>query len=450
MGLGEFGLQPDRLAVGSHCTAHVARLAQVVTQVGVGQGDVWLEADRLLVRHDRPGQHCRVIGSAAPFLQVFAIAAQVAAVLGTAAHQVAPDRPGLRPTAASLQRVRQLVTGQLRLPCPGNRVGADCLLRLRRPYPHQHIAQRVVDRGIVRVGPRCLPQHRQPRVHVARAGQGPPEQDQARRCPRPGFGPLNQRPELAQPLGLILDEQGGAEGVPVGVEVGGAPQPGPEPSLRCSRPGRGGRPPNRPSPRPPASGGGPPRCFLDGGAGGFRLTPIGSVDGGLELLVEFWPRRALRSWTCCFNEGLGLDARRGGAEGLAATTAGRELTVGAIEVDDPLVGEGADPAMVDRLATLELNAIGAWEIGSGRSGRVWCGRGGRWSPWSACSGGLGNALTSTQAVSLYVKAPSSGPNPVGIGEKSPHLRPCILCGGQSSRSLRLPISDRALPSAIAR
>jgi hypothetical protein len=36
----------------------------------------------------------------------------------------------------------------------------------------------------------------------------------------------------------------------------------------------------------------PPRRFFNGGSGGFRLTPIGSVDGGLELLVEFWSRRA--------------------------------------------------------------------------------------------------------------------------------------------------------------
>jgi hypothetical protein len=32
----------------------------------------------------------------------------------------------------------------------------------------------------------------------------------------------------------------------------------------------------------------PPRRLFDGGAGGFRLTPIGSVEGDLELLVEFW------------------------------------------------------------------------------------------------------------------------------------------------------------------
>lgn len=27
-------------------------------------------------------------------------------------------------------------------------------------------------------------------------------------------------------------------------------------------------------------------------------TQLGSVDGGWELLVEFWSRRAFRSWTC--------------------------------------------------------------------------------------------------------------------------------------------------------
>ena len=48
----------------------------------------------------------------------------------------------------------------------------------------------------------------------------------------------------------------------------------------------------------------PPRRFFDGGAGGFRLTPIGSDDGGLEELVEFWSRRALRSWTCCFSSAI--------------------------------------------------------------------------------------------------------------------------------------------------
>jgi hypothetical protein len=32
--------------------------------------------------------------------------------------------------------------------------------------------------------------------------------------------------------------------------------------------------------------------------GGFRFTPIGSVDGGFELLVEFWSMRAFRSWAC--------------------------------------------------------------------------------------------------------------------------------------------------------
>ncbi|MBX6316447.1 MAG: hypothetical protein IRY99_26580 [Isosphaeraceae bacterium] len=43
----------------------------------------------------------------------------------------------------------------------------------------------------------------------------------------------------------------------------------------------------------------PPRRLFDGGAGGCRFTPIGSDDGGLELLVEFWSRRAFSSRTCC-------------------------------------------------------------------------------------------------------------------------------------------------------
>ena len=32
----------------------------------------------------------------------------------------------------------------------------------------------------------------------------------------------------------------------------------------------------------------PPQSFFNGGVGGLRSTPIGTVDGGLELLVEFW------------------------------------------------------------------------------------------------------------------------------------------------------------------
>lgn len=51
----------------------------------------------------------------------------------------------------------------------------------------------------------------------------------------------------------------------------------------------------------PSLGAWPPRLLFGGGSGGFRLTSIGSVDGGLELLVGFWSRRAFRSWTCCLN-----------------------------------------------------------------------------------------------------------------------------------------------------
>src|SRR6185312_3383424 len=32
----------------------------------------------------------------------------------------------------------------------------------------------------------------------------------------------------------------------------------------------------------------PPRFRGDGGLGGFRFRPIGSEDGGLDELVEFW------------------------------------------------------------------------------------------------------------------------------------------------------------------
>jgi site-specific DNA recombinase len=63
--------------------------------------------------------------------------------------------------------------------------------------------------------------------------------------------------------------------------------------------------------------------------------------------------------------GLGLDARRGGAEGRAATTSGPVLAVGDIEVDDPLVGDGPDPAMVDGLAPPEPAAVRAGGLARG-------------------------------------------------------------------------------------
>ena len=39
----------------------------------------------------------------------------------------------------------------------------------------------------------------------------------------------------------------------------------------------------------------PPRFRLLGGAGGLRFSPMGSDEGGLEELVEFWLSRSSRS-----------------------------------------------------------------------------------------------------------------------------------------------------------
>ena len=61
--------------------------------------------------------------------------------------------------------------------------------------------------------------------------------------------------------------------------------------------------------------------------------------------------------------GLGLDVRRGGAEGLAAGAAGPVLAVGDVEEGDLLVGDGADQAVVGGLAWPELAAVGAWGLG---------------------------------------------------------------------------------------
>src|SRR3954469_11781671 len=66
-------------------------------------------------------------------------------------------------------------------------------------------------------------------------------------------------------------------------------------------------------------------------------------------------------------KGLRLDARRGGAEGLAAAATGPVLAVGDVEGGDLLVGEGADPAVVGRLARPELAAGRAWGFARGAS-----------------------------------------------------------------------------------
>jgi hypothetical protein len=47
-----------------------------------------------------------------------------------------------------------------------------------------------------------------------------------------------------------------------------------------------------------------------------------------------------------------------------------------------------------------------------------CGRGGRWSPWPACSSRFGKTPTSTQILYPDVKRSYDAQSPGGFGEKS--------------------------------
>jgi hypothetical protein len=102
MGLGEVGLEPDRLADRRDGAGQVARLAQGEAEVAMGLGEIGPQADRFAVRGDGPREQRGRLRAAAPSLQVAAIAAQAAAVVGPAADQVTPDRLGLRRKPQSL------------------------------------------------------------------------------------------------------------------------------------------------------------------------------------------------------------------------------------------------------------------------------------------------------------------------------------------------------------
>ena len=124
VGLAVVGLEPDRLAVFGDGLVPAPLSVQGVAEVVVGHGVVGLEPDRLAARGDRPVEHRGGLGSAAPVRKVAAIAAQVAAVVGPAADQVAQDRLGLRLRGPSAPAAWASSCRPFRPQAPGRRVGA--------------------------------------------------------------------------------------------------------------------------------------------------------------------------------------------------------------------------------------------------------------------------------------------------------------------------------------